>query len=152
MFGWKGGGAPLEGGGGSGRGRARGAAAGSPSPWGGGARYPVAVRARLRSAPPPTRWRGLPASRGLPPPPRERGRRGRMSPPPCVFYRPQGGRFARGVRVVFAWYSRGGFSPPFLAPRGVAAVRRLGRGGVTPRPRRALSNFRGFPPYLVIYS
>ena len=40
---------------------------------------------RLRSAPPPTRWRGLPASRGLPPPPRERGRFPRVARLPYDF-------------------------------------------------------------------
>ena len=111
-------------------GRARGAAAGSPSPWGGGALYSVAVLARLRSAPPPTRWRGLPASRGLPPPPRESGRRGRMSPPPCVFYRPHGGHFARDVRVVFAWWF---FAPfPRAAERRCGAPSRSGRRNAPP--------------------
>ena len=29
-------------------------------------------------------------------------------------------------------------------------MRRLGRGGVTPRPRRALSCFRGLPPLIFL--
>ena len=87
---------------------------GCPSPWGGAALYPVAVLAKLRSAPPPTRWRGLPASRGLPPPPRESGRFPRVARLPFVFHRPQGGRFARGIRVVV-------FRP--LSSRRVAALR-----------------------------
>ena len=130
-------------------GRARGAAAGSPSPWGGGALYPVAVLARLRSAPPPTRWLGLPASRGLPQPPRESGRRGRISPPPCVFYRPQGGRFARGVRVVFAWWF---FAPfPRAAGRRCGAPSRSGRRNAPPAPCAVqLSRFSAVFSYLFL--